>query len=343
MREQRWQLFVDESGDFSHIEDRSCVVGFLSRAPSELAQERVRKSLHIAFPEVPWPYHAKLLHLKASWLFWAARTQSPLTFAAVRLFAAAPEGTKHLIRRIQGQLNDGKEPDYEDLTRMEELMRCEVGYRAFCYAAKERRNSLLRHLKLALEVDSLGTHRVVMAGLCSPHGEQIARDSYLSGLTVLLERTAQSLLLSGGTHQVALHVATRDVLDPVLGKEVLLNRSHLEFATQSARFRTERVRFSLNETLPFADATPGLMVADILANRALKVGTAHLMALHEALNSLGVQTCVGELSFCASTGVARDEVLLGPDSDIEKVKDVQPSWAREQAVAWISAAHVEGK
>ncbi len=343
MKEQKWQLFVDESGPFVHIEDRSCVLGFLSRAPTEIMQIRVQTSLEKVFPEIPWPYHANLLNRGVTWLFWAARTPSALTHDACALLAGAPEQAQILIERVKEQLEGGQEPAYEHLTQIEKHLRFVDGFKPFCMAARERRNAFLRLLRYALEVDTPGTNCAVMATLGTPHGAAIARDPYLSGLTVLLERTAHALSLLGGTHIVDLHVATRNVLDPVLDTKVKLNRSHLEFASKNACFDLDKVRFSLNETLPFQHATAGLVLADILANRAYQMRSSSLQNLLDSLSDFGVQAIHTGLPFCASVGIARDEILQGPQADPEKLREVKPTWAREQAEAWIAAHKQEGK
>jgi len=343
MKELRWQLFVDESGKFLDIEDRSCVFGFLSRVPTQMMEARVRKSLEEAFPEIPWPYHANLLNRTASWLFWAALTLSPLTYRAIAVLSGAPEQAKGLIERIKSAIDAGEEPAYDDLKRIEKLFEYVDGYREFRNAAKERRNAFLSLIRRALEVDAPGSHSAMLTILGTPRGEKIARDSYLSGLTVLLERTAQALALYEGTHVVDLHVATRDVFDPVLERSVKLNRSHLEFASKNAHLPLDKVRFSLNATLPFRHATAGLMIADILCNRAYKTRSQPLDCLHRTLDAFGVNTAHDKFSFFASTGVARDEILRGPHADFDKLEAVKPDWAREQAIAWIQTNNQEGK
>jgi len=344
MKEHKWRLFVDESGEFTSVNDRSCVVGFLSRVPTTMAEARVKVSVERAFPELPWPYHASYLNHEVAWLLWfeSSPENSEMKVRARQILAAAPPVAQPLLDNSRSMLDDGEEPDYDELTKLREYLEAARGYLAFREQVYERRNRVFELIQKSLNSDPAGSHITVVAGLGSPIGEAIFDDHYLSALTVLLERTASLLARTNDSHSVATYVAQRGVKDPVIGRNINLNRSHLERATAAANFPKDRVRFTLDDVLPYRQGTTGLVMADLLANRVWNTRSASLAEVHEAIQMLGPDPTMLGLSGCAATGSARDELLKGSSAEPQRITKVQPSWAREQAAQWIDVLRKEG-
>jgi len=61
-----WQLFVDESGNFSDASDDVVVAGVLARGDTPgLRSEELRSALEGACPGIPWPFHTCFLNAPA--------------------------------------------------------------------------------------------------------------------------------------------------------------------------------------------------------------------------------------------------------------------------------------
>lgn len=345
MKEYRWRLFIDESGEFKSFHDRSCVVGFLGRAPTAMAEARVRYSVERSFPEIPWPLHANLLNQEAAWLLWLERSTrtSELKNVAHEILKQAPLPAKPLLQEARASLEEGREPDYRKLKRIRAELHNTVGYLNFREKAKARRNALFKLIHHTLRQDPEHSHITCVATLGDPPNAPGIPDPYLLGLSALLERTANLLAHTGGSHSVAIYAARRDVDDPTLGKRTPLNRSHLERAVADASFPNEAVRFTLDDVLPYAEATTGLVMADLLANRVWKMRSASLTQVHRSIEGLGAEPGLVGLSGCAATGLARALILQGSRAGLDQVGSLRPPWAREQAIQWIAVTHEEGK
>lgn len=345
MKEHRWRLFIDESGGFKSISDRSCVAGFLSRAPSTMAEARVRMSLERAFPELPWPLHASLLNHEVAWLFWleSSPENSTLKTLARQILSAAPAAAQPLLEDARARLKDGEEPDYDGLTQLRRYLQGIRHYPVFRECVQARRNAAFSLIQMTLRHDPENSHFTFVATLGEPVGNTITKDPYLSALVVLLERAANLLARTKNSHCVSIYAATRNVEDSTLGKTIRLNRAHIEQAVATAVFPTEKVRFTLDEVLPYSKATTGMMMADLLANRVWNMRSAGLAQVHQAIEMLGPEPTLLGLSGCATTGVARDEILRGPQAELASLSTVRPHWAQEQAAQWIEISRVEGQ
>lgn len=344
MNENRWRLFIDESGEFGKVDDRSCVVGFLSRAPTAMREARLKMGIQQAFPELPWPLHASYLNHEVAWLLWfdAAAHPSELRTLATQILSATPPAVQHLLEKARERLEEDEEPNFEDLNTLRTYLAGARDYLKFKEAIRARRNSVFQLIEESLTIDDSMTNITIVAALGAPVGGSLFDDHYLSALCGLIERTGNLLARTKNTHSVAICAARRGLRDPTIGKNVKLNRSHIETATARAVFPKDLVRFTLDEFLPYDVGRAGLVMADLLANRVWKMRSSKLSEVHSAIGALGVDSRVDGLSGCSTLGLARDEILRGKDAELSRLAGVEPLWGREQAIEWIEVLKKEG-
>lgn len=344
-----WNLYIDESGDFSAPEGQALVAGvllpFLTPGvdPSLTLRGRVRAAL----PELPWPLHARHLNSAPLWLFWCpARLPRELVECYEQLNAQAPQ----LCERIEDgiarweETGSRSEPTSEQLKQLHTqaeraLTRAQLD-QLFSYA-RERRIALFRAFDASLKRSE--GFALWASRWPSPHPPQTR---YLEQLSALLERALDSLSFLPGPHRVNLYVAHRYIevsqasLTPVLLAQVV------------EQLRIKRpgghdVGFSVPHKTPdyrHRQTSAGLVVADHLANQLWAdvgrfAGSPSLSNLSHTCARYGLSDALepaqtawsAALPFACAAGWPR-ELMLGQRS-MDALNDAPP-WMAEQASAW---------
>jgi hypothetical protein len=234
-----WQLFVDESGDFSSEENVVVAGVLLDKRKSYPHARGIQMALQHQLPHVPWPFHTTHLMRPLSQVVWHAATNHATAYhLPVFDIPGETEGRLELVEQVIGRLRQNEETRVlfdQQVHRVRQgafprrgaLIECEqtlsaqqrsslrdfaqVDLRlAIRYLEQlARRFARRRPLDKGLYVFATGEERKG-----SSYGLACATpplDRYLSLLSVLLERVVETLLWHGGQHEVALLAQGRTV------------------------------------------------------------------------------------------------------------------------------------
>jgi len=364
--ETRWSLYIDESGDFADASSSVVVGGLLVRAEAECGGPGpLRRRLLNAIPIPHWPLHASRINLPV----WFALVQVALATdkSAVDPVAAATVsglGSRcgaELTTALQALAN-GREPPYEDLRRMNHLLRKHLPRE---YAALEgwgrRLWAAVAELVSVLAVPDVRPGFPNVAVFAAGETDIPAIDAgstaagedarYRELLACTLERVAAVLGRAGGRHRVGVHVLGRRVFNQVLGQPAPLLPSDVAPIAHAVSTRhAPDVRLVIEEVSRFdPDVNPTLILADFTANHAHRALRSHCTALSVAEAQVreripaDVRSGKPPLSHLAAGGLAASWVAWAvgqrqsPPSESIALSGQRRRWACEQAYEWISA------
>lgn len=358
--EDRWVLFIDESGDFSNDGQRVFVVGVLAHFNNEPSfQENARRALQRAAPLSPWPLHSRYVNQPVMHPLWMKkypdRIEDRRLERELRRGYEALEGVAdEALERAREQLSQGREPRYEDMDELSRALRASrsawPAVRGYCQ--KVIGPAIFEAIRDIIEDESVGEMMGFVAsedqlGQASQRKEQgssslLGQDRYLQVLVALLERVHDVLARRGGAHVVDLELANRHVWHPLLDSDVHLSRDLVQSAFEflDPLLSEAEVRWSVRGLRAFdEDASPGLVLADFLANHAWR-SLERSTTLEALRHKIGLK-----LPLNLGRGVAPHPVSLHDARSflLEHRQEQEPSpahlgasmaWAREQALVW---------
>jgi hypothetical protein len=361
-----YQLFIDESGDFSKRDGEVVVGGLLFRTDdaAELEQ-RMRAGIARAFTLVPYPPHTSHLNIPVAHALAALRAgvheETPATHHVHRRIAPALRELEQCPHDVLALAREREVP-WEKLQAADEWLRNRSRRGAHAYLTwllLERFRKLTRLLRECGE----RFHGVAVATFDTGRASVPEEGRYLRGLEALLERVYQLVAAPGVEVCVAVQVLGRG-LEQVSGKRTYLARHHVERACSSAiRFpiarnaSAPRVTWQLTQPVHFGPSVhPGLVLADFVVNRCwqrvLRSGDwsaverqakAQIRLPVTAHASFGGERG-SPLPTVAAEGLPRSAIhaAFAAGSGVPELPSgfaaVRPAWAREQAQAWIEAA-----
>ncbi len=364
-----WGLFVDESGDFQEPEDDVVGVGILLRldAPSVRAQA-IDRELHRAMPGFPWPLHAAHINVPVTGaLARAARLRfampadaahwrsNPFDAVATSAVETLERENAPLVSQVLDALRRDERPKFADLKTLDELLKDRdpvMHHKLEDYARQATAWILgvIGRLATPPDIDLLaatvlsGESALGEASPGETTGVDAATARYLTVLLCLLGRTCDFLSRLPGPHEVAVHVATRGIVDPKLGRQSF-DLTHLrEMIRQAMPPGTMGVHLHAASTPEFdwgADAR--IVLADFVANqvRYRVGGSCALRKLEKRLASVAVgslQSGAPRLSHVAASGWAREHIEAARrDAPAPPAPRDVKRWARDQATEWADA------
>jgi hypothetical protein len=348
-----WALYLDESGPFEEPREAVTIAGLLVNhsRPGPSAAD-LDSALRRAFPEFPWPFHRAYLLQPAYVALAAAHTarRRPGRHYRGELIRAAEEAAAWLEIECAEEtwaagaaLEGGREPEYEELSRLSRRLRDGRPGLAAIFDSVTR--EVWDHVRQTAALIA-GTPEEPRAFLAVSSETRVgdsgpnADERYFALLRALLHRTRALLEARTGEHRVSVQVLGRSVVDPVVsGRRPLMMQDVdrviaqvMSDAPPLLRFRSERVaRFDPTIEVPF-------VLADAFANQARRV-----------LREPGLALGVVEQSLRASCGVpvrsgAPPRTHLAAAGDALRLlrgelRDLEPgggrhAWAVEQAREW---------
>jgi hypothetical protein len=157
---RRWNLYVDESGDFSRDDSDPAVVGLLAAEYCKsVSVLRLKQALRQAMPEVGWPIHATYTRIPVMYAFWEEfhsenravsvdgwRERSGV---AVEILLFLEELLPESFERVKIAVEEGKDPDWDSVQKLDcSLKKVNGEFYAWCHRRKRQaRSGLMRVLE----------------------------------------------------------------------------------------------------------------------------------------------------------------------------------------------------
>lgn len=340
----RWELWIDESGDFASAKDTVCVVGLLRAGQHD--DHRVRPLIAQATPGVSWPPHAAWLHPLAMQLAYLQRARVRIPGdQLLELRRRSPRG----VALLASYAAEGRVPpkdSYAELQQLDDVIRAHLpGLGAQLTRRRDHMITQLSGVLSALRYDRTSPLECYWVVASEAVGASMATGQrYPHLLRLLLQRARDLLSCLEGPH---------DVLARVLERNELRHGGLEEVVTQLAPppqpdaaevvVRAARARWG-------PELSPWGVLADFAANQtrqALRAARGKdLESLHNALLARVPVTharVAGELpSGVACAGppdAAVEQARRGAEAArTRQMPDLQsvPPWAREQALEWVN-------
>lgn len=362
-----WDLYVDETGNFSDVEDRAAVCGLLIARGTPSGEPGVlRATLERALPHVAWPHHAAHLHLESFHLLSIERARRDGFEVVPGLSAEVLEQARTVLRKRDAEalrecraaLRERREPEIPMLRRLERHMAEALpreSRRLLSDQVRRVRDAVRKALApLGAEMGSGHGAVIFAAAEASPGDACGKRDPFADRgtrrygtlLVALFERLGISLARLRGDHHVRIEVLSKPLVDSARSRPVHLEVEHVaELAAGSRPPGT--VMLSPTRVVFYPDAHGGLVLADAVAHAVGREtrdrhGIDRPLAEIEAslLDRFGVDVRVGDppLPDLASSGAPRRFIARGEPAAVARagLEDVA-RWAREQALEWIVA------
>lgn len=310
-----WSLYLDESGDFDR-DGGSLVAGLLVEAPlsHDLAVE-LERALSIEHLGVAWPPHARALNSPDQLRRDIEESGTSLTDAGRTFFErATPDAQSDRLTEARGVIRDG-------LARLSHL----TGAAVYVVGAVRRPEG---------------------HGPVPPIG-QVQVDPYVDTLAAVFGRVALALRRSGGSVLIDTCVAERNVLHAELQKRMALRPvfvSQIAGAVTKAIPGCAHVRFQPFQIGHFTHATAGVVAADHVANRLFRgvAGHRHLRwrdVVRQIDRDTGLPVERGGPLLGAAGALHDATVAAANGAPVPPLVDRAPTWAREQAQAWVEVLH----
>jgi hypothetical protein len=356
-----WQLFVDESGQFTPGAV-GVVAGLLvCGRDTDAALAALRALLAQATPNVTWPPHASTLNIAGSWAVFAADGAKAAIDALNRRHAIADAEAERraLVVKLEDARTRGgwNPPDRRVRAVMTEVDRWLQRHARAAYGALLKLRDENERLRAEAQRDLGGCYggSCVAAGAwgrSDDPGEQPADvDAYLQRLATLVERAAAALRLIDTTtrHTLLVYVAARDI--ETRGGPVPMTTAHLRRTFELVT----RPRVSPAITVDLVPMPPqrydhrvhpGIVVADHLANRmayelSLSAQRDWSQVSTRVDDATGLpcelRTRAGDLPLIAADGVFASALRSRWHGDPAPPVPAVPPWAREQYDVWRAA------
>ena len=293
----RWNLFLDESGNFSDPDDEVVVAGLLIRAdlPGNHPSQ-IRAALQVAAPDLPWPVKASefnrpVVFAIANQVGQRAKsgegTFSRIAYEIVTdLTLRAPND----VESVKTALASARRLPYEPIARLDAMAQQNwARYQVLRAAADGAVAAIGRCIGSLARTENAsgqeaGDATLFVAcgetrrGECARQGETDTETSrYLELLRWVVARAADVLARRPGDHELHLYVLDRDVSDTILGVRVR-TRLHYRHVVPIARdvgqlCQSDRsgatVTVKLDAVAQYDDRVhAALVLADFVANRA---------------------------------------------------------------------------
>jgi len=365
----RWDLFIDESGDFSDPDDEVVVAGLLIQGDTLGSYPaQLRASLKIAAPDLPWPLKASDLNLPV--LFALARaSRSGTTTASGRSDAVTSVVVGHLrqtaaadVERVVGDLRAGRRAPYEMLARLDHLAQQKrEQYIALRSLAGESAVQIGRLIRALADQTRVTPSAVVLAAC----GETVRGDisasaaagadpetrRYLDLLRWVVARAVDIVSRYAGGQEIHLNVLERSVTEEILGqtRRTALHLRHVgplirEVERVCSGSSATRVGIKLDQVSVYDERMhPALVLADFVANRvrrSLRHPAARLALIESALLAevpCAVRSGEPAASHLAAAGWAQESIeqVRHGNPDVAGAPPARSrDWAVEQASEW---------
>lgn len=366
---RKWQLYVDESGDFDGFEEGGprLVAGLLiSGGRDRGLEQRLRAAVCAAFPGVAYPPHSTVLMSPLGLLAETSRSELGAVpslrracDAALEALARGPHAAfAEGLRR--GRMGTKSERNSADTWLRGELPGAHAQLRAACedYRGGQR-------LLLSKVPELCGAHAACLVGAVSypslerpPEGS----DHYLSVLADLCERLLMLLRGPSADEQIWARVAGRNVTVPGEPKMPMTARA-VGWSVKAAMRLPPRPESGLGERVRIVPDVPcrydelvhpGVVLADIVCNRLRRI-------LHNASMGWAAhrQQLAGELPLpvmlasrldasddplptLAAHGRAQAAISAAFGGTAPALESVPAGWRRDQAAAWVQLAQRGG-
>ncbi|MCK6513014.1 hypothetical protein L6R29_24050 [Myxococcota bacterium] len=229
MTEQRWELYIDESGNFSDPNDEVVVAGLLVHTEKAgLDGREIAQAIHTTLPHIPLPLHASFLKRPSYGIFCYASAQQPKTAHHTRQLDPKRIKTYEQALQILGKKAQ------KTLTQMTDTLRRGRSLSAYYNELHSWETQLKPHpdlykqLKHDQELDLAHIARIIRdlnettdanhalllfaAEETRASAVQPKQDRYLLLLLALIERAYRVLhIRTQGHFRLEIKVATRDV------------------------------------------------------------------------------------------------------------------------------------
>jgi hypothetical protein len=261
MKEQRWELYVDESGNFSCSEDEVVVAGLLvNTEQAGLDGREIAQAVQAELPHIPLPLHYSFLKRLGYSLFcYVSALDNKTTHHIRHLTPERIDAYEQALRIVSSKarktldemtlkLRKGKSLNvyYNEMCSWEGMLRSCPTLKEKLEDYKDSDLATIRHCLHSLCADEQQPYVILLfsaeeslASAALPH-----QDRYLLLLQNLIERAWQILQIRGYNNiRLEVKIATRDVFHPQLNKKVPLSTPLLnQMVTSSLRsifFATE--------------------------------------------------------------------------------------------------------
>lgn len=356
----RWNLYIDESGDFSDPGEQVVVGGMLVRADASGFDEmRLKRALEEALPAIDWPPHTRYYDREAAHVMFAVRRAAAVPMGrhetdTVGLLKKVAPGA---WRRALARSANAMEPAYEDVRLLSQTIRGDRSLARYWRGVVRERHASIRGILDSARASTPEAPAVLVLTDETRLGEAAGTtDRYLSLLGVAIERAAEVIAALGGRHKLRLYVLSRGVRVEGCARSVGLTSEIVVDAVARVVGRDERgrVRFTHAEAVVDiacsevrawnADTPASLALADWLVYRG-RHGVAPRRPLAATQQSLGDQcglsACHAGLPTLAAYGDARERVAAARERPAQPPPTLsgpppRRRWVAEQAERWVS-------
>jgi hypothetical protein len=388
---ESWNLYVDESGPTADRGGLHVVAGLLVRGQeTDAGRLRLREALQDCYPLWPWPLHAADLAIPTSRV--AAALRAPPTRDESKAAGWVREAAEPLVSFVRGSSKPaaktlleaveawrgGAALDHDAIRAADAFLKGarrtqHAALARFCRGEDARFEAVLGDIAarfdqvgVVLGVSLKGAASAPVFGPDHAGAQRIVRDRYVRCLELVVERSGL-LLRNGARRTITPRVADRYVTrlagpgrgQPKTGPlfhgrvrsivEQALVHPDPGFAGASGLLRVDPIP---GQHLYNADAHPGLVLADWIANRARRA-LSRLGRGGDALAQLRVHSALGDpknplpvlfaplrggdaLPTVAGDGAAREAVrsaLAG-----EETVELPDDWTGDLAAPWVERA-----
>jgi hypothetical protein len=362
-----WQLFVDETGDFSSTRELAIAGVLFEGYASPQLSISLRAVIERVFVGVPYPPHAAH-HNRPSALLWGPlRGVAPLpsesrfarrTSTAANLARRSTAKEAVEFRNAVKQAVSLRKVDVDTLSCFDQWLRraAAADYAELNAEAEQHRADLVDFLDGPFATQ-LGSRTAALAGAWMPElpqGHSRSRNGdneYVELYETLLERVLAFVASREGESQLWVHAAPRGWIPPASGKTRLSGAQTRAVAHPILRTASRVPAVICVPPRDYDDGVhPGVVIADFVANRlssrVLAPTKRWADVLAAAKTSLGMRASAlcnvvkrpSVLPAISATGITRDAVRLATAA-AGTPPFSGPLWAREQAAAWIEAIH----
>jgi hypothetical protein len=371
-RMSTWQLYVDETGDFSSATRDLVVAGVLVKGyGTRQLDDVLRGKLDEIFVGVPYPAHAAHHNLRSS-LLWGPLRNLAVEGPFAERFRVATEAGVAIVRSSHAEevvafqaavelASTPKEINYAVLTAFDRWLHREHhgAHMSLSHEGDRQRGDLATFLQRDLAT-ALPEHGVALIAASQARGlideapsVAAANMRYVALYESLLERAAAFVAERDEDSRLWIHLAGRNVLDHSQVRRLNTAEANARSHPLLARARSRPVVVRTKDRPYDENVPPGIVLADFAANsfgRTLR----QLSSWQQVTTSIqwaiginpearcGILTFPSPLPAVEANGEARMAVRLASEGKPAPVPQ-QPLWARDQALLWIRALEAEAQ